>query len=266
MTTSEPLRIEPIGFFRGESRPHFSLPPQAGVAGGVVGRIELRPGLHLEAAVEDLATFSHIWVVFWFHAAIGWKPKVRPPLRTGKRGVLATRSPHRPNPIGLSCLRLTAVHGLTIDVAEADLIDGTPILDVKPYLVYADSHPNASTGWLNGEPEIFRVSWEESAIVQRDWLRARGCELGELVDATLALAPFPRRGHRVRDLGVAVDGDLACFACRTWRVAFVRNREARSVRVTAIDSGHSEAALRGEPTPWNDAELHRAFVRTFRVT
>ncbi|MGE3163413.1 MAG: tRNA (N6-threonylcarbamoyladenosine(37)-N6)-methyltransferase TrmO [Planctomycetota bacterium] len=257
------LRLEPIGIFRGVLRPHFALPPQPGLPGSIDGIVELRPGSNYEAAVADLAGFSHVWLLFWFHQSVGWKPKVQPPLRTGKHGVFATRSPHRPNPLGLSCVRLIAVQGREISVSGADVVDGTPILDVKPYLPYADSHPEATTGWVDDALRNYQVEWDAVAARQRAWLRLRGCEVDALIDAALTIDPLPRRGHRVQDLAECAEGTRACFACRTWRVGFVRNDSAAWVRILWLASGHAPEVLAGAASQWDDVELHREFVREF---
>jgi tRNA-Thr(GGU) m(6)t(6)A37 methyltransferase TsaA len=101
----------------------------------------------MQNCLADLAGFERVWVVFVFSYARGWRQQVVPPRDTVKRGVLATRSPHRPNPIGITAARLVGVRGTRITIASHDLLDGTPVLDIKPYLPYCDSHPQARTGW-----------------------------------------------------------------------------------------------------------------------
>lgn len=102
-----------------------------------------------ETAYRDLAGFDRLWLVFVFDRSEGWKAEVRPPRGGGKRSVLATRSPHRPNAIGLSCVELVAIEGHGLRVRGVDLLDGTPILDIKPYVPYADAFPEARAGWID---------------------------------------------------------------------------------------------------------------------
>lgn len=102
-----------------------------------------------EAAYRGLAGFDRIWLLFVFDRSQGWKPEVRPPRGGGKRSVLATRSPHRPNPIGLSAVELLEVVPGGMRVRGVDLLDGTPILDIKPYVAYADAFPGAAAGWID---------------------------------------------------------------------------------------------------------------------
>ena len=101
------------------------------------------------SAYRDLDGFERIWLIFSFHRSEGWKAEVRPPRGGGKRSVLATRSPHRPNAIGLSAVRLLAVEVNALRVCGIDLLDGTPILDIKPYVPYADAFPTSRAGWID---------------------------------------------------------------------------------------------------------------------
>ncbi len=110
--------------------------------------IRFVPGFPVQA-FRDLAGFDRIWLLFVFHRSEGWKAQVRPPRGGGKRSVLATRSPHRPNPIGLSTVELVAVEADGLRVRGLDLLDGTPILDIKPYVPYADAFPTAAAGWID---------------------------------------------------------------------------------------------------------------------
>ena len=136
----------------------FGIPRQSGVAGESVGRIVFEEEYRNPDAVRGLADYSHLWLIWEFSEAKRdtWSPTVRPPRLGGNRrmGVFATRSPYRPNPIGLSSVRLLTVKqeadGPVIYVLGADLLDGTPIYDIKPYLAYADSHPDAVGGFADG--------------------------------------------------------------------------------------------------------------------
>ena len=140
------LVLRPIGIVHSPFKVHADAPRQACMAPAVDGQIVLRAGM--QNCLKDLARFSHIWVVSWFNFAVGWNQQVTPPRDTKKRGVLATRAPHRPNPIGLSVVRLLGVRGTCVRVRGIDLLDGTPVLDLKPYIPYADAVPDANSGWL----------------------------------------------------------------------------------------------------------------------
>lgn len=138
----------------------FGIPRQSGLVEALRAEIILEPAFRNADAVRGLEGFSHIWLIWEFSQAVrpDWSPTVRPPRLGGnaRMGVFATRSPFRPNPIGLSSVRLegvelTADRGPVLHVSGADLLDGTPIFDIKPYLPYADSHPDALGGWTGGE-------------------------------------------------------------------------------------------------------------------
>ena len=149
------LVCRPIGFVRSPFKEKADAPRQGPLAEGVTATIEV--GLEYKDALEDLSGFERIWVLFWFDRAEGWKPKVQPPRSDTKRGLFATRSPHRPNPIGMTAVRIDRVDGLVIHIRDHDLIDGTPVLDIKPYIPYADAFPEASSGWLDKDP---KAAWE----------------------------------------------------------------------------------------------------------
>ena len=149
------MRVRPVGVMHSPHQFHPGTPRQAAVAeasaeaGGPVARgfIVLRPGL--QNLLKDLDGFSHIWVLFWFNYSRGWNHTVKPPRDGETRGLYATRAPHRPNPIGLSVLALERVEGCVLTVGGHDILNGTPILDIKPYISYADAIPDARCGWVD---------------------------------------------------------------------------------------------------------------------
>ena len=133
----------------------FGLPRQAGLAPSLRAKIVFEPAYRIPEALRGLEAFSYIWLIWGFSESEGWSPTVRPPRLGGnvRMGVFATRSPFRPNPIGLSSVRLEGIekdgaNGLVLLVSGADLMDGTPIYDIKPYLPGADSHPDAADGFV----------------------------------------------------------------------------------------------------------------------
>jgi tRNA-Thr(GGU) m(6)t(6)A37 methyltransferase TsaA len=146
--------LRPIAYVRSPYARRIDAPHQATVMEGTesgdaaVAAIEFVADMP-SLAFADLAGFERIWLLFVFHRSEGWKAQVRPPRGGGKRGVLATRSPHRPNPIGLSAVELIAVEERSLQVRGMDLLDGTPILDIKPYVPYADAFPASRAGWID---------------------------------------------------------------------------------------------------------------------
>src|SRR5688500_15682462 len=152
------LVVRPIGVVRSPFTEKVEAPRQARVAEEVRGRIEIFP--EHESALDDLDGFDRIWVIFWFDQAERTPAtKVLPPRSDRKRGVFATRSPHRPNPIGLSSVVLEKRERNVLHVRELDMLDGTPVLDLKPYLAYADAFPEAKQGWLSQPADDPRPRW-----------------------------------------------------------------------------------------------------------
>lgn len=271
------LSLQPIGVVRTGHSERADAPRQPAAASGHAGTIELFPGHHYEDALADLAGFERIWVLCWFDRNSSWRPKVLPPRSTtGRKGVFATRSPHRPNPIGLSALRLVSIDGLRLHVADVDLLDGTPVLDIKPYIAYTDAWPGARSGWLEdsagrdpggdsgsdpGEVTAtadplpaWRVTFSAAAAEQVAWVEARtGLPLHKRISDTLSLGPQPHAYRRIRR-----DGTGWQLAVRDWRARFVV--EGRQITVTTILSGYRPAAL---AAPGDDPVLavHREFSR-----
>lgn len=253
----ERLSLEPIGVLHCERRTKVEAPRQPAAAADLTGVIELLPGRNYEHALEDLAGWERIWVLFWFHQNAGWRPKVLPPRSgTGRKGVFATRSPHRPNPLGLSALRLLRVDGLEVHVAGVDLLDGTPVLDLKPYVAYTDAWPESRNGWLataSDPAPAHAVAVEPLAESQLAWLAARDAPpLRERVLATLALGPQPHPYRRIRR-----DGESGTLAVRDWRVRF--RVAASHIVIERLDTGYRASQL--EAADGN--ALHREFVATW---
>ena len=158
MTDTGSLQIEPIAEIRTDFREKFGLPRQSGLVPALRGEIIFRPAFSHPDAVRGLERFSHLWLIWGFHAAQkqegkGWSATVRPPRLGGNTriGVFATRAPYRPNPLGLSCVRLEQVDAssqpVRLIVSGIDLLDGTPIYDIKPYIPLADCKPDAAEGY-----------------------------------------------------------------------------------------------------------------------
>ena len=148
--------MRPVARIRSDFPEKFGIPRQSGIVESLEAKIVFEPEFRVTDAVRGLEDFSHIWLIWEFSEAVRdtWSPTVRPPRLGGnvRMGVFATRSPFRPNPIGLSCVKLLKVEqdetlGPVLTVAGADLMDGTPIYDIKPYIPYADCHPDAKGGF-----------------------------------------------------------------------------------------------------------------------
>ena len=148
------MELTPIAHIRSDFSEKFGIPRQSGLVEELSATVVFEPEYRDISALQGLDGFSHLWLIWEFSKVRGWSPTVRPPRLGGNRrmGVFATRSPFRPNPLGLSCVRLREIRrdralGPVLTVGGADLLDGTPIYDVKPYLPYADCRPDAVGGF-----------------------------------------------------------------------------------------------------------------------
>ena len=155
------MEIEPVAHIRTDFKEKFGIPRQSGYVGGSLGKVVFTPKYRNPDALKGLDEFSHIWLIFDFseNHREGWDPMVRPPRLGGnvKMGVFATRSPFRPNSLGLSSVRLRSIEhtdeGDVLIVEGADMLDGTPIYDIKPYIRKSDCHPDAISGFADTAPE-----------------------------------------------------------------------------------------------------------------
>jgi len=249
------LVCRPIGFVRSPFRERAEAPRQASAARDARGTIELLPGRDFEHALSDLELWPYLWVIFWFHLNEGWRPKVLPPRSAKRRGVFATRAPYRPNPLGLSVVKLEKVEGLVLHVSALDMLDATPVLDLKPYVPYADALTDAQGGWLETgldpqpgfEVEIAETAARELAYLRDSW----NIELESSIRRVLALGPQQHAYRRIRRVG-----DEFVLAVKDFRARFTL--EGRRIVVHAITSGYRPRELATNPAPELDA--HRAFV------
>jgi tRNA-Thr(GGU) m(6)t(6)A37 methyltransferase TsaA len=262
------LELTPIGVVHSPWRAKHSAPRQPATARGVTGTIELFANGEYEHALSDLHAWSHIWVLFWFHLNTSWHAKVLPPRSRTKRGVFATRSPHRPNPLGLSVLSLQRIEGRVLHVSDLDILDQTPVFDIKPYLAYTDAPQGANTGWLNDGAEDrqadpgprYEIRWGERAAAQLAWLAPQlTFDLRALAEAVLALGPTPHPYRRIR-----VGRHGSTLAVKDFRVQF--RLEGKVVHIHDIGSGYRARVLKDphavatESTP---LIVHRTFAQRF---
>lgn len=172
MTQTNKITISPIGFVNSPYKEKFAIPRQPGLVNAAKGTITLLNEINPIDCIRELEQFSHIWILFIFHCtqSQSWKPLVRPPRLGGNKkvGVLASRSTFRPNPIGMSVVKLDKIERIkqtvTIHISGMDLLDQTPIVDIKPYIPYSDSLPNAYAGYAQTAPKPpLKVSFSERA-------------------------------------------------------------------------------------------------------
>lgn len=213
------ITMHTIAHIRTDLPEKFGVPRQSGLVPQLQGTIVFEPEYRNPDALRGLESFSHLWLIFRFHRAEreGWSPTVRPPRLGGNRrmGVFATRSPFRPNNLGLSCVKLEGVRrdeklGPVIRVSGADLVDGTPILDIKPYLPYADCPRDATGGFTDPlEAEPLEVECDEALLAGLEAQQRAG------LMGVLACDPRPRyQEDPERVYGLAFAGKNVKFTVR----------------------------------------------------
>lgn len=262
------MQIESIGIFHGDAVYKYDVPRQGRLFAGHPGRIELAKGQNFETALRDLNGFERIWVIFQFHENEGWRPTTRPPVPAPGRdriGTFASRSPYRPNPIGLSCVRLLRVDGLTLYVDEADLLNGTPVLDIKPYIPMADAFPGARAGWVDEQAlDLWTIETSPEFEAQNRWLLENaGFDLKSFAQVQLACGPFDVTRKRIALNECACTGELSY---RTFRIDFEYGESERRISLKKIRSGYSELELDEVADIYKDKAIHRGFLACFGVT
>lgn len=227
---SEPLSMKPIGWVESDFTTKFGVPRQSGLVESLKARILFEPEFRVPEAFRGIEGFSHLWLLWDFseNHRKEWSPTVRPPRLGGNKrlGVFATRSPFRPNPIGLSCVQLERVEldtpqGPVLHILGADLMNHTPIFDIKPYVPYADAHPQAQGGFTD------QSEWQKLTVVFPDELQAKLPQekIVSLV-GVLEADPRPKYQHDpARIYGMEFGG---------YEIKFIV--EKRILTVTAIDS------------------------------
>jgi tRNA (adenine37-N6)-methyltransferase len=263
MSTKQ-INYTPIGFMRCAEKHRYETPRQ-GVFADNCGTIELNSGNNFEQALRDLTGFDRIWVLFDFHHNKSWKPMVSPPhLTDGKKiSMFATRSPHRPNSIGMSCVELVAIKKCSIIIRNFDLLDGTPILDIKPYIPQADSFPDATTGWL---PEQLKTEYEieftELVERQLDFIaRHSSFDIKKFIELQLSVNPLDSGRKRL----VCLDENQGKYqlAFRTWRINFLYCQDVKIIVECLYSAYNPEELMLKADDKYHDKNLHREFIKNF---
>ncbi|MEQ6289756.1 tRNA (N6-threonylcarbamoyladenosine(37)-N6)-methyltransferase TrmO [Vogesella sp. GCM10023246] len=192
------FELDTIGVIHSPYQEKFGIPRQPALAPSAPVTLQLLPPYNQPDCVRGLEAFSHVWLSFVFHetATRGWQPLVRPPRLGGnaKVGVFASRATHRPNALGLSLVELKAIDttdGVTLQLAGADLLDGTPVLDIKPYIPFVEAKPDARGGFVDGPPPQLAVQWQERARADLAAWPDTPSWLPALIDEVLAQDPRP---------------------------------------------------------------------------
>lgn len=254
------LTLRPIGFISTAQPLKFHAPHQPSEETEARNTLELLPDCGYEQALQDLAGCERVWLIWWFHRNDNWRPLVLPPRGPAqRRGVFATRSPHRPNPLGLTPVRLFGVKGRRLELGPCDLVDGTPVFDIKPYVPAYDAFPEASAGWIDEvdaacqSAPAFEVAFSDLALAQAEWLREEWkIEFLPRLRELLARDPTPHRTRRIKRRS-SQGFEIGCGA---WRGVF--EVSDHTVRVNSLEPAYPLKFLMREgydAVPDRDAQL-----------
>lgn len=255
--------VTPIGYVHCQARYRYEAPRQAVLAQNQAEiRLTAEEPAH-KAGLDGLDGFDRIWVIFVLHLNETWHAYVEPPHEHAKKvGVFATRSPHRPNRIGMSCVELQTIHENTIVIRNHDLLDLTPVLDIKPYIPYADAFPEARTGWVTaatGTP--YTINFSATARTKASWLFKHG-NLDAINFANVQLQWYPTDTSRKR-ITPLTSPNTYVIGYRTWRLHYSVNESANEVLIWDLNSGYSEQELAATKDRYHDKDVHRAFRMVF---
>lgn len=238
---------QPIGYYHSQKKEKYLTPRQANLDLGIE-RIRLIPKKNFEQALEGIEGFSRLWIIFWMHEAKNSKVKVLPPGCKKKQGVFSTRAPHRPNPIGLSSVKLIEIQGLDLIVQGGDLMDTTPILDIKPYIPQVDSFEKEEIGWIGKREarERKKIFIDLLAEKQIDWLAKGFPRIRH--DLLSILHSYLGKTHPVR----VIKKKPLVLAYKEWRLHLKEAEDC--LTLLSIYSGYSKP-----PIP----SLHQQFIQEF---
>lgn len=263
--------FQPIAFVRTAARYRYEEPRQS-VFSPTPAQLEFTAEPRFRDALADLDGFDRLWVVAVFHLNVNpdrtanWNPKVRPPVTPDdkKYGVFSTRSPHRPNPIALSCVeveKIDAAKGI-IHLRACDLLDGTPVLDIKPYIPEVDAFPQSAAGWRDRlKTEQWTLEFLPDALKKMDFLKENGApDMAAFCNIQLSINPLDRTRKRLQHRS----GNTYTVGCRTWKIVFSADEAARKITVENVESNYNDADLLPDAAdPYEDKALHRTFLKHF---
>ncbi|HEX9253215.1 MAG TPA: tRNA (N6-threonylcarbamoyladenosine(37)-N6)-methyltransferase TrmO [Ignavibacteriaceae bacterium] len=232
------ILLSPIGNVKSHLKHRYETPRQGVLAKQSKAIIYLNPKNNFEQAVKDLDGFERIWIIYQFHLNKNWKPLVTPPRHTrNKVGVFATRAPYRPNQIGLSCVKLDKIEGLKIFISESDLLDDTPVIDIKPYLPYSDSFPGVKTGWAKSDlSEMYNVTFNSKARIAVEELKfEKDINLFDYARIQLEFNPTDLSRKRISNTNPKKSGgEIFTLSYQDWQIHYVVDELKKKVKITNI--------------------------------
>lgn len=253
------VTFNPIGYLKCERSYHEEQPRQGNLSSSQ-GYIELILGCNYEQGLKDLVGFSRIWLIYEFHQNKTWRPLANPPRSdgNGRKGVFATRSPYRPNQIGISCVRLVSINKNKVYIADSDLLNNTPILDIKPYIPEYDSFPDSKIGWLeNIIDDNYEINYSEISKKKINFLKSKNIDLEGIINSQLSHDIFDKtRNKFIKD----EKGYILRF--KSWKILF--NVEKKVVFIKDIKSGYNNdfSNLLGNDTNV-DLRIHQCFCKFY---
>ena len=250
-----PITFNPIGVLKSDQvEPYQASRQPDGLSSEAV--ITLNSGHNYEQALTDLSGCSHLWIIYAFHKNENWKPMVQTPRSDRKIGVFATRAPYRPNPIGMSLVKLEKVDGLNIYIGPNDILNETPILDIKPFHPESDIAENPQIEWLESSvtPKM-SITFSPMASEQLDYLENKNLDLEQIksfIYRQLEYDPTNEKKKRVE-----FNQSYWVLSYRTWRIDFIV--QDTTVAILGIRSGYSAEELADSTDTYKDKEIHRHF-------
>lgn len=251
------LVLKPIGFIQSKQVEPYQASRQPDEI-SEPATLKLEPGQNFEQALQDLEGCTHVWLIFGFHQNPNWKPLVKTPRSDRKIGVFATRAPYRPNPLGLSCVKLISVQGLKLEIGPNDLLDGTPVYDIKPYHPESDRVDDSQIKWFeNSMHTKMKINISPSAEDELDFLEINQVsELRSFIQRQLEYDPTNSDKKRVEK-----NSSYWTLSYRTWRIDFLVADD--SIGILAIRSGYTTEELNSSADQYQDKPVHRKFVSHF---
>ncbi len=257
------LVFQPIGYYHGAPLPKQGVPRQSLLESCTEGEIHLLPGHNFETALRDLTGFQRLWILFVFDRNDHWRPTTKPPIphpTQDRIGVFASRGPYRPNPIGLSCVELISISGRILKISGADLLDQTPILDLKPYIPHFDSHPHSAIGWMESQERVlWAVNASPFALQQMQWILSKGGpDLHTVAKVQLEYDPLNSTGKRVQ----WTTEQNGILSIRTWDLQLLANPIQKVISIVNIRSRYNSSELKDSLDTYRDKKIHIQYLQS----
>ena len=261
MSETDKFSFRSIGIIESQAKYRYELPRQS-IFTAPCAFLRWNERIYRECA-EDLKGFDRIWLIWVFDRNTDgrWHPKVRVPVPAEKDcySVFATRSPYRPNPVGISAVELLEITPEGLKLGACDLLDGTAVIDVKPYIPEVDSFPDSKAGWRDTvEKNPYTLIWSQTAAAQADFIFENGnFDLRNFCDIQLSYRPLDSSRKRVE---INADGNLHILRFRTWKIFFAYDGKNSKINISSVQSNYSASDLLPDSADkYGDKDLHRRF-------